>query len=167
MTELLASQEEWSSKCQGRSGPCQLALLEQRSLPGTAVVWRGDTSHQLSQLSFLRDAWRRSGSVVGEVNDFIVLCEVVGVFPTGASGDVFVELQGRLEPTERVPDLVKFPAGMICLTKVTGLPKGTMLVCSLPLNLCPEVQWVQPLRVYRTHSYLKARVRRHVARQRS
>lgn len=110
---------------------------------------------------------KRSGSVVGEVNDFIVLCEVVGVFPTGASGDAFVELQGRLEPTERVPDLVKFPAGMSCLTKVTGLPKGTMLVCSLPLNLCPEVQWVQPLRVYRTHCHLKARVRRHVARKRS
>lgn len=42
------------------------------------------------------------------MDDFIVLCEVVGAFPTGASGDAFVELQGSLEPTERVPDLIKF-----------------------------------------------------------
>lgn len=44
------------------------------------------------------------------MDDFVVLCEVVGAFPTGASGDDFVELQGSLEPTERVPDLIKFPA---------------------------------------------------------
>lgn len=60
----------------------------------------------------LRSLEKRSGSLVGEVNDFIVLCEVAGAFPTGASGDAFVELQGSLEITQRVPDLVKLPAFM-------------------------------------------------------
>lgn len=44
------------------------------------------------------------------------------------------------------------------LTNVAGLPKGTVLVCFLPLNLCPQVQWGQTLGSYRTHCYLKAGV---------
>lgn len=69
------------------------------------------TSAELAELPG-RSLEKRSGSLVGEADDFVVLCEVVGAFPTGASGDVFVELQGSLEPTERVPDLIKFPAFM-------------------------------------------------------
>lgn len=114
----------------------------------------------------MRSLEKGSGSLVGGVDDFVVLCEVVGAFPTGASGDAFVESQGSLEPTERLPDLIKFPAfgGLVplsrdeLLTKVAGLPKGTMLVCFLPLNLCPQVQWVQTLGSYRTHCYLKTGV---------
>lgn len=58
----------------------------------------------------VRSLEKGSGSLVGGVDDFVVLCEVVGAFPTGASGDAFVESQGSLEPTERLPDLIKFPA---------------------------------------------------------
>lgn len=58
----------------------------------------------------MRSLEKRSGSLVGGVDDFVVLYKVVGAFPTGASGDAFVELQRSLEPTERGTRSDKVPS---------------------------------------------------------